>query len=527
MRFSPIAAVAITALGFPAAAPAQDATDQQLGTLHFETSCNEVAQRRFDRGMRYQHSYWYLAAKEVFEEALKADPTCAMAQWGIALTLMDNPHNAIPRPNLTPGLAAIQKAKEMGAKTERERDYIDALMVMYADYDKLSHMQRMRLLRDAQAKVAAKYPNDDEAQIAYAITLNTSADLNDKTYAQQSKGAAILERISLRQPRHPGVTHYLIHLYDYPATAQKGLDAANRYAAIAPAAPHAQHMPSHIYTRVGYWKQSIDSNIASVKAAKAEKSVGNYLHAQDYMVYAHLQLGQDEQARAVMDEMMKETEFKATVSAADYALAASPARYAVERGDWNGASQLSVRPSSFNYVMAMSHFARALGAARSGHPDAAKADVAKLAELRDRLSEAKDAYWSEIVDIQRQVAAAWVLHAEGKHDEALKAMGAAADAEDKTEKSAVTPGPLAPARELYGQMLLDRGMAKEALAAFEATKAKEPNRFRGFLGAAQAAEKLGDKATAKANYEKLIALAASADTERPEIVAARKYVATY
>jgi tetratricopeptide (TPR) repeat protein len=527
MRLDRIAVIAISALGCPIAVHAQDATDQQLGTLHFETSCNEVAQRRFDRGMRYQHSFWYLAAKEVFDEALKADPTCAMAQWGIALTLMDNPHNAIPRPNLAPGLAAIQKAKEIGAKTERERDYIDALMVMYADYDKLSHMQRMRSLRDAQAKVAAKYPNDDEAQIAYAITLNTSADLNDKTYAQQTKGAAILERISLRQPRHPGVTHYLIHLYDYPETAQKGLDAANRYAAIAPAAPHAQHMPSHIYTRVGYWKQSIDSNIASVKAAKAEKSVGNYLHAQDYMVYAHLQLGQDKQARAVMDEMMKETDFKATVSAADYALAASPARYAVERGDWNTASQLSVRPSSFNYVMAMSHFARALGAARSGNPDAAKADVAKLAELRDRLSEGKDAYWSEIVDIQRQVAAAWVLHAEGNHDEALKAMSAAADAEDKTEKSAVTPGPLAPARELYGEMLLERGMARQALAAFDATKAKEPNRFRGFLGAARAAEKLGDKATAKANYEKLLALAATADTDRPEIVAAKKLVATY
>lgn len=528
MTFSRLAAaLTIASVGCPVAATAQDATDQQLGTVHFETSCNEVAQRRFDRGMRYQHSFWYLAAKEVFEEALKADPTCAMAQWGIALTLMDNPHNAIPRPNLAPGLAAIQKAKEMGAKTERERDYIDALMAMYADYDKLSHMQRMRLLRDAQEKVAAKYPNDDEAQIAYAITLNTSADLNDKTYVQQTKGAAILERISLRQPRHPGVTHYLIHLYDYPATAQKGLDAANRYAAIAPAAPHAQHMPSHIYTRVGYWKQSIDSNIASVKAAKAEKSVGNYLHAQDYMVYAHLQLGQDKQARAVMDEMMKETEFKATVSAADYALAASPARYAVERGDWNAASQLSVRPSSFNYVMAMSHFARALGAARSGNPDAARADVAKLAELRDKLSESKDAYWSEIVDVQRQVAAAWVLHAEGKHDEALKAMSAAADAEDKTEKSAVTPGPLAPARELYGEMLLQRGMAKDALAAFEATKAKEPSRFRGFLGAAQAAEKLGDKATAKANYEKLIALAASADTDRPDVVAAKKFVAQY
>ncbi len=505
---------------------AEDNVDQQLGTLHFKTSCNDVAQRRFDRGMRYQHSFWYTNAKEVFEEAIKADPTCAMAYWGIALTLMDNPHAAIPRPNLAPGLAAITKAKEIGAPTERERGYIDALMVMYADYDKISHAQRMRGLRDGLAQVAAKHPDDDEAQIAYAIILNTSADLNDKTYAQQTKGAAILEPISLRLPQHPGVTHYLIHLYDYPATAQKGLDAANRYAKIAPAAPHAQHMPSHIYTRVGYWKESIDSNAASVKAARAEKSVGNYLHAQDYMVYAHLQLAQDQHARAVIDEMTKETDFKATVAAADYALAASPARYAIERGDWDAASQLSVRPSNLNYAMAVSHFARALGAARSGKPEAAKADVQKLAELRDKLREAKDNYWSEIVDIQRQVAVAWVLHSEGKYDEALKAMSAAADAEDKTEKHVVTPGPLAPARELYGFMLLDRGMAKEALAAFEATKTKEPNRLQGCAGAAKAADQLGDKAAARDNYQQLVALTANADTERPEVAAAKKYLAS-
>src|SRR5262245_22096500 len=491
MRTSVVVAVAgVAALALSSSQPAlpQGDVDQQLGIVHFDTSCNEVAQRRFDRGMRYQHSFWYLPAKEVFEEALKADPTCAIAHWGIALALLDNPHNAIPRPNLAPGLAAIQKAKEIGAKSERERDYIDALMLMYADHDKLSHVQRIRAFRDAQEKIATKYPDDDEAQIAYAITLNTSADPTDKTYAQQSRGAAILEPISKRLPRHPGVTHYLIHLYDYPATAAKGLDAANRYAKVAPAAPHAQHMPSHIYTRVGYWKESIESNIASVKAAKAEKSVGNYLHAQDYMVYAHLQLAQDAQARAVMDDMLKENDFRATVSAAHYALAASPARYAVERGDWAGAAQLTVRPSPFLYATAISHFARALGAARSGKPEAAKPDVEKLAELRDKLRESKDAYWGGIVDIQRQVAAAWVLHAEGKYDEALSAMGAAADAEDRTEKHAVTPGPLAPARELYGEMLLDRGKFKEALAAFEATKQKEPNRFRGFLGAVLAAE---------------------------------------
>jgi tetratricopeptide (TPR) repeat protein len=522
-------------LGFAAAALtlstsqpllAQDDVDERLGQVHFKTSCNDVAQRRFDRAMRYQHSFWYVNAKEIFEEVIEADPTCAMAYWGIALTLMDNPHGAIPKPNLAPGFAAITKAKEIGAKTERESDYIDALMVMYTDYEKIPHAQRMRAFRDAQAKIAAKYPDDDEAQIAYAITLNTSADMNDKTYVQQTKGASILEPISIRLPQHPGVTHYLIHLYDYPATAHKGLDAANRYAKIAPAAPHAQHMPSHIYTRVGYWKESIASNIASVKAAKAEKSVGNYLHAQDYMVYAYLQLAQDQQARVVMDDMAKETNFKATVAAADYALAASPARYAIERGDWDAASQLTVRPSGLHFAMAVSHFARALGAARSSKPEAAKADVEKLAELRDKLREAKDIYWPEIVDIQRQVAVAWVLYAEGKYDEALKAMSDAADAEDKTEKHAVTPGPLAPARELYGFMLLDRGMAKEALAAFEATKAKEPNRLQGFAGAARAADKLGNTAAARDNYQRLVTLTANADTERPEVATAKKYLAS-
>jgi tetratricopeptide (TPR) repeat protein len=263
-----------------------------------------------------------------------------------------------------------------------------------------------------------------------------------------------------------------------------------------------------------------------VNAAKAEKSVGNYLHAQDYMVYAHLQLGQDRQASAVVDEMMKETDFKATVMAAHYALAASPARYAVERGDWVGASQLQVRPSPFNFVMAISHFGRALGAARSGKPDMATADLTKLTELRDKLREAKDSYRAEIVDIQRQVASAWVLHAQGKYDEALAVMNTAAEAEDKTDKHVVTPGPLAPARELYGFMLLDRGMAKEALTAFEATISKEPNRFNAFAGAAQASERLGDKAKAKDYYQKLATLASNADTVRPELAAARKLLST-
>jgi hypothetical protein len=514
----------ILAAGAPHLTTAQDVVDQQFGIVNFETSCNDVAQRRFNRAMRYQHSFWYDQAKEVFDEALKADPNCAIAEWGIALTYLNNPHIAIPAANLAPGLAAIQRARALNAKTERERDYIDALALMYVDHDRLSHRERIGAFVKAMEALATKYPNDDEAQIAYAITLNASASPADKTYAQQTKGAALLEPISRRLPLHPGVTHYLIHLYDYPETAHKGLEAAQRYAKIAPAAPHAQHMPSHIYTRVGYWKESIASNDASAKAARADKEAANQLHGQDYMVYAHLQLGQDKSARAVMEDMAATKNVGDGAFPSQFALAASLARYAVERADWKGAAQLQVRQSKFPQTMAITHFARALGAARSGDVNAASLDVQKLAELSDQLRQAKDPYWSEIVDIQRQIAAAWLLAAEGKHDEALAAMKAAADAEDKTEKHAVTPGPLAPARELYGVMLLERGKAGEALAAFELTKAKEPNRFHGYAGAAQAADALGDKAKAKDNFQRLIALTSDADSERPEVVAARKFV---
>jgi len=530
MRQSLLAAAAagVTLCGLWASpGVAQDNADQQFGTVHFATSCNETAQRRFDRAMRYQHSFWYKASRDIFEETLKADPQCAIAYWGMALGLLDNPHNAIPAPNLPLGLAAIQAGKAAGAKTQRERDYIDAMALMYVDYDKIPHAARVQSYLKAMEALAAKYPDDDEAQIFYAITLNVAASPTDKTYANQLKGVAILEPIFKRQPRHPGVAHYLIHLYDYPALAEKGIDAARRYAKIAPAAPHALHMPSHIFTRVGLWNDSIASNLASVQAAKADKSAGDQRHGQDYLVYAYLQLGQDQNARVVIDDMAAAGTINPDAFGAFFALAASPARYMVERGDWKGATALDVNPSKFPHTMAITYFARALGAARSGSPDAAKADIAKLADMRDTLRDAKIGYWANIVDIQYQVATAWTLYAEGKYDDALKAMSAAADAEDKTEKSPVTPGPLAPARELYGYMLLERGMAKEALAAFEATMAKEPNRLNGFVGAAKAALALGDVAKAKANYEKLVALTAGAQSERPTLAAARAFVATH
>jgi tetratricopeptide (TPR) repeat protein len=447
-----------------------------------------------------------------------------MAYWGIALSFLYNPHAPPPASNLPLGLAAIQKGKQVGAKTQRERDYIDALSVMYGDYDKVPHGARVQAYLKAMEPLAARYPEDDEAQIFYAITLNVSASASDKTYANQRKGAAILEPIFKRQPKHPGVAHYLIHLYDTPALAEMGLDAARRYAEIAPAAPHAQHMPSHIFTRVGYWKDSIAANIASALAAKASKDGNEQLHAMDYMVYAYLQLGQDQDAQRVVAEMNAVTTISPDRFVSPYALAVSPARYAMERGDWKAAAQLEVRPSKFAYSDAMTHFARAIGAARAGNAETVRAEIASIAEMREKLRAAKDAYWTEQVDIQHQTATAWALYAEGKHEEAVLAMSAAADAEDKSEKHPVTPGVPIPARELYGMMLLERGMAAEALAAFEATLKKEPNRLGATIGAAKAAEKAGDPAKARQYYGAAAALTEGADPVRPQIAEARAFL---
>jgi tetratricopeptide (TPR) repeat protein len=505
---------------------AEDGDDAQFGTVHFQTSCNEVAQRRFDRAMRYEHSFWYRESKEIFEEALAADPTCAIAYWGIALSLLLNPHTPTPAPNLAPGLAALEKARALGAKTQRERDYIDALFLLYGDYDKTTYGQRTQKYVQAMEALAHRYPDDDEAQIAYALALSVTVAPHDKTYANQLKGAAILEPIFKRQPRHPGVAHYLIHLYDYPTLAEKGLDAARRYAAIAPAAPHALHMPSHIFTRVGSWQESISSNIASARAAKASKEWQDLLHAQDYLVYAYLQRAQDMEARAVLDEMLATKEFNPNVRTGPYSIAESEARYMIELHDWKGAAGLEVRPSKFAYADAVTYFSRALGEARTGALDGARTDIAQLAALREKLRQDKDEYWTEQVDIQWQAATAALLDAEGRHEQALAAMRNAADAEDKTEKSIVTPGAVAPVRELYGAMLLARGQAAEALAQFEAALRTQPNRFNAIAGAAASAQRAGDMTKAREYSEKLVALAGDGGSDRPAVAAARQVLAT-
>ena len=516
-----------TAIACLLSAPfAQAQADMQLGNVHFATSCNEVAQRRFDRALRYQHSFWYRESKAIFEDALKADPQCAIAYWGIAQSLLANPFNPTPPKNLADGLSATDKGLGLAAGTAREIALIGAIRAYYADFDKRDQRTRLQTYLKAMEEVAARFPDDDEVQIYYALALDVAAAPADKTYANQLKAASILERIWKKQPQHPGVAHYLIHTYDYPAIAANGLEAAQRYAAIAEAAPHAQHMPSHIFTRVGLWAESIVSNGKAAELARAGREGDDELHALDYMVYALLQLGRDTQARAILEQARTVTTYNPERNTAPFSLAAGPARYMIERGDWSGAAVLEPRPSRFPYVDAMTYFARALGAARSGQPQTAAADIAKLATLRDALRD-KDAYWSEQIDIQWRGASAWALHAQGRHDEALALMRAAAEAEDRTEKGTVTPGPLAPARELYGAMLLARGAAADALQAFEATLRKEPNRLGATLGAAQAAQRLGDISKARQFYTSAVTLAKDADPIRPEIAAARRFVAQH
>ena len=524
MKSASFAVGAIAAAGLSLAQPALGQSDDKLGKVNFETSCKPAAQKLFNQGMLYQHSFWYRASQKIFEDVLKADPECGIAYWGIALSLLWNPHASPPAKNLAEGAAMIAKGKSISAKTQRERDYIDALGAMYADYEKVDHRTRILAYAKAMEQLAQRYPDDDEAQIHYALALNTSASPADKTYASQLKGAAILEPIAERQPQHPGVSHYLIHLYDYPPIAEKGLNAARRYAKIAPSAAHAQHMPSHIFTRVGYWTESIASNAEAARVAKEAGDLADQLHAMDYQVYAYLQIGQDAKAKALIDDMAVVTGLTETYMPGPYAMAISPARYVVERGAWKAAANLQVRPSPLPQVQAITYTARALGAARSGNPESAKADIATLTEFRDKLRDTKDAYWSEQVDIGRQIVTAWVLYAEDKQDDALAAMSAAADAEDKTEKHPVTPGVPKPARELYGSMLLERGMAKEALAAFEATLKKEPNRLGAYAGAAVAAEKSGDLTKAREYYGKVVAIADDADKDRAEVADAQAFL---
>jgi glyoxylase-like metal-dependent hydrolase (beta-lactamase superfamily II) len=511
----------------PHAGPTPDLErSNRLGKVHFENSCSPAVAREFDRAMALLHSFEFAEAIAGFQNVLKEDATCGMAEWGIAMSTWGNPFaGQRPPATLKNGLAAAERARGLGAKTDRERAYIDAVILLYKDAARLDQRARTLAYEQAMERIYKTYPNDLEAAAFYALAVDQTAPPTDKTYANQLKAAAILERLFKMEPDHPGVTHYLIHSYDVPPLAPRGLVYARRYADLAPDAPHALHMPAHTFTRVGAWQESIDTNIRSHDAALAHGNPGEGLHALDYMTYAYLQTAQDEAAKKSVDELERLLAQPSAGGgvAGGFPSAAIPARYALERGAWADAATLTARPSNLPYVEAMTHFARALGAARSGNPAAAQAASDRLAALRDQEIAAKDEYWTTQVDIQRQAAEAWVLWAQGKKDAALKAMTAAAQLEDTTEKAAVTPGPLAPARELLGEMLLEAARPADALTAFEANLKKEPNRFRSLYGAAHAAELAGNRQKSRTYYAQLVKICDRGDRPgRPELQHARE-----
>jgi hypothetical protein len=493
---------------------------EKLGKVHFENSCSAAVGQEFDHAMALLHSFEFARATVGYQTVLKGDASCGMAEWGIAMATWGNPFAGLRAPNvLQTGLAASERAQKVGAKTEREREYIGAVMLLYKDADRLDHRARTLAYEKAMEQIYKKYPKDREAAAFYALAVDQTAPPTDKTYANQLKAAAILEQLFKVEPEHPGVTHYLIHSYDVPPLAPRGLVYARRYANLAPDAPHALHMPAHTFTRVGSWQESIETNIRSHDAAIKVKGSGEAMHAMDYMTYAYLQTGQDAAAKKVLDELetliVGGTPTGAAAGApgpaAGFPAAAIPARYAIEREAWADAANLTVRPSNLPYIEAITHFARALGAARSGNPDAAKPAIARLVELRDKEIEAKDEYWTTQVDIERQSAEAWVLWARGSKEAALKAMAASAALEDTTEKSAVTPGPFAPARELYAEMLMANNEPAKALVEFEANLKKEPNRFKSVYGAGRAAELSGNAQKAKTYYAQLVKICERGD----------------
>lgn len=506
------------------------AQGERLGEVNFPVSCNPEAQKLFQRAAALYHSFDWPRVMKAFQAVLEADPQCGMGWWGIALATQDNPFVwPISAKQVADGWAAIQKAKAISARTQRERDYIAALELFYKDGDTVPHRQRALAYERAMEKIAKAYTDDVEAQVLYALALSANFEPTDKKYTKQLKAAKLLEPVLKKYPQHPGAAHYLIHSYDYPAIAAKGLDAARRYAAIAPSAPHALHMPSHIFSRVGYWKDSVESNRASFNATK---DLRTRLHALDYMTYAYLQMGQDGEARRALDELLKIEKVAGENFVAAYALAAIPARLSLERDRWAEAAALKPHPSdtAFNWnnfpnAAAVTVFARGLGAARSGNVAAAKEELERLTtRVKPAMIEAKQTYWADQADIQVKIIESWIAKAEGDHTRALQLARAAAKHEDSTEKHVVSPGPIIPARELLGDLLMELGQPAAALKEYEASITKEPNRFRGLYSAARSAEASGNRAKARTWYQKFAEVTAQADPGVAQVQHAKTFL---
>ena len=539
-----VAGLAVLVFASDAAAQHMHGHDpsEDLGQVNFRISCSPAVQKQFNRAVAWLHSFEYEEAEKGFSQVTAADPRCAMGYWGIAMSQY-HPLWAPPTPaQLQKAASTLELARTVNARTPRERDYLAAIEVFYRGADKLDHKTRTLAYSKAMEDLYRRYPADNEAGVFYALTLIATGTMaNDKSYANEKKAAQILNRVRLREPQHPGVTHYLIHSYDYPALARLALAAARSYAKIAPASAHARHMPSHIFTRLGLWQEAIRSNLGAEAAAKEfgkrNKLSGAWdeqFHAMDYLAYAYLQGAQDKQAEAVLDELNKIPKAEPETFKVAYAYTAIKTRYALERRRWDEAANMSLPPkslggfpwASFRWAEANVQFARAIGAARSGDAATARDAVGKLGEIREALIVVKGDYdWAKQVEIQHRAASAWLARAEGKDEEALRLMRAAADLEDATDKHPVTPGAILPVREMLGDLLSELNQPGPALQEYARSLETAPNRFNSIYGAARAAELAKNHAKARAYYEQLMALTAHADSSRPELQQTRKYLA--
>ena len=509
---------------------------ENYGQVHFPISCSAQAQQQFEKALAMLHSFHFPATGRAFTAIATAEPDCAMAWWGIAISQRLNPLvQPFPPDALRRGWEAIQKARAAPQRTAREHDWIEAMAVFFQDYDHVAQRDRTLAYEAAMERLAAKYPDDDEAEIFYALAINEAVDLSDKTYARQLKAGAILERLAARLPDHPGVTHYLIHTYDYGPLAERGLAAARRYAAIAPASGHALHMPSHIFSTLGLWKEAIPADLAAIASyteyfGKMDPNVAGkptliprIYHSVDFLTNAYMQLAQDRKAAELLEPYRAVTEPPPLIYSYHTGFAAAFVRYAFDRSAWAEAAVLPVPKTPYPQAEAISWFGRAIGAARSGDPAGAKVDLQRIQALGSKLAEAGDVYWTGQVKIEETAAAAWIALAEEQRSEAVRLMREAADLEDRTEKHIAMENRLSPMREMLGEMLLATDQPADALREFEASLKVAPNRYRSIAGAAKAAETL-DRQAARLWYERLLQLTADADTERPEMVVARAFL---
>ena len=509
-----------------------------FGTVHFEISCSPAAQQQFDRAVAMLHSFFYPETEKAFRGIVEKEPSCAMAYWGIAISQRPNPLISPFSPDLLKtGWDAIQKARAAAPKTQRERDWIEALTLFFQNYDTVDQRTRTARYEMAMERLYSRYATDKETAVFYALALLEAVDLSDKTYSKQLKAAGILERLQKTQPDHPGIVHYLIHSYDYAPIAAKGLPAARRYAALAPSAPHALHMPSHIFSTLGMWHDAIRSNLAADAANRAyaastnpsaaanPAAVSARYHNLDFLANAYLQLSQDQRAKTVLDERNSIGTLPAGAGmTSQTGFAAIAVRYAIERGSWKEAAMLPPMNTPFKQADAIIWFGRALGAARSGDIAGGKQNLSQISRLQQELASAGDPYWAEQVGIQETAASAWIALAEKNPSQAITLMQSAADREDRTEKHIAMENRLSPMRELLGELLLAADKPAEALREFERSLRVVPGRFRSLAGAGQAAVRTGNRRLAQSYFNQLLSLAGNADSERPALNAARSFI---